>query len=136
MKKVAFALFCFLIACSRSTQSDLQPALETINSGSLLNEIKTLSADDFEGRAPGTSGEEKTIAYLQRQFQQIGLAPGNPNGTFLQNVPLAGVTSKTEAQFTVKGKRLPSANLKDYVAVSRRYTPKIDVKNSEIVFVG
>ena len=136
MKKAAFALFCFLIACSRSSQSDLQPALETINSDSLLNEIKTLSSDAFEGRAPGTPGEEKTIAYLQQQFQHIGLAPGNPNGTYLQNVPLAGVTSKTDAQFTVKGKRLQAANLKDYVAVSRRYTPKIDVKNSDIVFVG
>ena len=136
MKKAAVALFCFLAACSRSPQSDLQPALDTINSGSLLNEIKTLSSDDFEGRAPGTPGEEKTIAYLQQQFQQMGLAPGNPNGTYLQNVPLAGVTSKTDAKFTVKGKRLPTANLKDYVAVSRRYTPKVDVKNSTIVFVG
>jgi len=136
MKKAAFALFCFLISCSCSSQSDLQPALETINGESLLNEIKTLSSDAFEGRAPGTPGEEKTIAYLQQQFQQIGLAPGNPNGTYLQNVPLAGVTSKTDAQFTVKGKRLPATNLKDYVAVSRRYTPKIDVKNSDIVFVG
>ena len=136
MKKAAFALFCFLISCSCSSQSDLQPALETINGESLLNEIKTLSSDAFEGRAPGTPGEEKTIAYLQQEFQQIGLAPGNPNGTYLQNVPLAGVTSKTDAQFTVKGKRLPAANLKDYVAVSRRYTPKIDVKNSDIVFVG
>jgi len=136
MKKAAFALFCFLISCSCSSQSDLQPALETINGESLLNEIKTLSSDAFEGRAPGTPGEEKTIAYLQQEFQQIGLAPGNPNGTYLQNVPLAGVTSKTDAQFTVKGKRLPATNLKDYVAVSRRYTPKIDVKNSDIVFVG
>src|SRR5689334_25384644 len=106
MKKAAFALVCLLAACSRSTQSDLQPALDTINSASLLNEIKTLSSDDFEGRAPGTPGEEKTIAYLEQQFQQIGLAPGNPNGTYLQSVPLAGVTSKTDAQFTVKDKRL------------------------------
>ncbi len=136
MKKAAVALFCFLAACSRSPQSGLQPALDTINSASLLNEIKTLSSDAFEGRAPGTPGEDKTIAYLQQQFKQIGLAPGNPNGTYLQNVPLAGETSKTDAQFTVKGKRLPAANLKDYVAVSRRYTPKVDVKNSDIVFVG
>jgi Zn-dependent M28 family amino/carboxypeptidase len=136
MKKAAVALSCFLAACSRTPQSTLQPALDTINSGSLLNEIKTLSSDNFEGRAPGTPGEDKTIAYLEQQFQQIGLAPGNPNGTYLQNVPLAGVTSKADAQFTVKGKRLPATNLKDYVAISRRYTPKVDVKNSDIVFVG
>lgn len=137
MKKAApLALILLLAACSHSSQTNLEPALNSINSESLLNEIKTLSSDAFEGRAPGTPGEEKTIDYLQQQFQQIGLKPGNPNGTYLQNVPLAGVTSKSDAQFTVKGKRLPAENKKDYVALSRRYTPRVDVRNSDVVFVG
>jgi Zn-dependent M28 family amino/carboxypeptidase len=136
MKKATLALLGILAACSHSSPSDLQPALDSINSASLLSEIKTLSSDAFEGRAPGTPGEDKTITWLQQQFRQIGLAPGNPNGTYLQNVPLAGVTSKTDAQVTVRGKRLELENKKDYVALSRRYTPKVDVKNSDIVFVG
>ncbi len=49
---------------------------------------KTLSSDAFEGRAPGSAGEEKTLAYLQQQFEKAGLKPGN-KGRWLQDVPLA-----------------------------------------------
>lgn len=136
MKKASVALACVLAACSRSSQPDIRPALETINAGSLLAEIKTLSSDDFEGRGPGTPGEDKTIAYLQQEFQQMGLKPGNPDGTYLQKVPLAGIVSKAEAQFTVKGKPMPVEVNRNFVADSHRYTPRVDVKNSDIVFVG
>src|SRR5687768_13848370 len=49
---------------------------------------KTLASDEFEGRAPGTAGDAKTVAYLSEQFRQLGLEPAGDNGTFLQRVPL------------------------------------------------
>jgi Zn-dependent M28 family amino/carboxypeptidase len=132
---IAFLVSPFLMmSCSRG--SKLQPALDSINADSLLSEIKTLSSDEFEGRKPGSAGEQKTIAYMQQQFQQIGLKPGNPDGTYLQNVPLAGITSKAEPSLSVKGKKLDLVNKKDYVAFSEHYVPKVEVKNSDIVFVG
>ncbi len=66
----------------------------------------------------------------------MGLKPGNPNGTYLQNVPLAGIVSKPSLDFEVRGKKLPLENLKDYVAVSQRYEPEVNIKDSGIVFVG
>src|SRR6202012_2399026 len=98
----------------------------------LLSEIKTLSSDDFEGRKPGSEGEKKTVAYIQQQFQQMGLKPGNPDGTYLQKVPLAGIPSKPSPDISVKGRKLELASGKDYVAVSRRFLPEIDVKNSPV----
>lgn len=140
MKKSALAFplvfVIFLSACSQNRQSDTQPALDTINADSLLSEIKTLSSDGFEGRKPGSAGELKTIAYMQQQFQQMGLKPGNPNGTYLQNVPLAGITSKPQADVTVKGRKLPLIDRKDYIALSEHYVPEVNVKGSDIVFVG
>jgi Zn-dependent M28 family amino/carboxypeptidase len=135
-KTISLLLLVLLAACSQNSQPSLQPALDAITSQSLLDEIKTLSSDEFEGRKPGSPGEEKTVAYMQREFQQIGLKPGNPNGTFLQDVPLAGITSKPEADLTVKGKKLGLEYRKNYIAVSSRYVPETDVKNSAIVFVG
>jgi Zn-dependent M28 family amino/carboxypeptidase len=135
-KTISLLLLVLLAACSQNSQPSLQPALDAITSQSLLDEIKTLSSDEFEGRKPGSPGEEKTVAYLQREFQQIGLKPGNPNGTFLQDVPLAGITSKPEADLTVKGKKLGLEYRKNYIGVSSRYVPETDVKNSAIVFVG
>lgn len=121
-----------LAACS----SGLQPALDSINADSLLSEIKVLSSDEYEGRKPASPGEAKTIDYMQKQFQQMGLKPGNPNGTYLQNVPLAGIVSKPTVEIAVKGKKLALENLKDYIAISQHYAPEVTVKNSGIVFVG
>jgi len=135
-KTISLVLLVLLAACSQNSQPNLQPALDAIASQSLLDEIKTLSSDEFEGRKPGSPGEEKTVAYMQREFQRIGLKPGNPNGTFLQDVPLAGITSKPQADLTVKGKKLGLEYRKNYIAVSSRYVPETDVKNSPIVFVG
>jgi Zn-dependent M28 family amino/carboxypeptidase len=136
MKKISLASLLFLASCAQNPQANLQPALDAIKPDSLLAEIKTLSSDDFEGRKPGSPGEVKTIAYMQQQFQQMGLKPGNPDGTYLQNVPLAGITSKTHPEIAIKGKKLSLVDKKDYIALSSRYVPQVDVKNSDIVFVG
>jgi Zn-dependent M28 family amino/carboxypeptidase len=137
MKKISLASLLFLASCAQTPQkANLQPALDAIKPDSLLAEIKTLSSDDFEGRKPGSPGEVKTIAYMQQQFQQMGLKPGNPDGTYLQNVPLAGITSKSHPEIAVKGKKLSLVDKKDYIALSSRYVPQVDVKNSDIVFVG
>jgi Zn-dependent M28 family amino/carboxypeptidase len=131
MKTVSVALLILLASCSRP-----QPEFDSINADSLLNEIKVLSSDEYEGRKPGSAGEVKTIAYMQQQFQQMGLKPGNPDGAWIQKVPLAGITSKPEADLVVKGKKLALHNDVDYIAVSQRYQPEVTVKDSGIVFVG
>ena len=130
------ALALGMLSCSQPAPVSLDSAESAISADSLLGEIKTLASDDFEGRKPGSPGEEKTIAYMQQQFQQMGLKPGNPNGTYLQNVPLAGVTSKSKVDITAKGRKLPLVDKKDYIALSNRYTPEVDVKDAPIVFVG
>jgi Zn-dependent M28 family amino/carboxypeptidase len=136
MKKPILAFLIVLSSCSKNQQIDLQPALNSINSDSLLSEIRTLSSDDFEGRKPGSAGEQKTISYMQQQFQQMGLKPGNPDGTYLQNVPLAGITSKSRVDISVKGRKLPLIGKKDYIALSSRYATEVNVNDSGIVFVG
>ena len=139
MKRIFASLLLFLGACSQNQstpQANLQSALDTITADSLLGEIRTISSDDFEGRKPASAGEQKTIAYLQQQFRQMGLKPGNPDGTYLQNVPLAGILSKPTVDIEVKGKKLALAHKKDFIAISARYVPETDVKNSDVVFVG
>lgn len=51
-------------------------------------DIATLASDGFEGHAPGTRGEDSSVAFLQREFMRIGLKPGNHDGTYIQRVPL------------------------------------------------
>jgi len=115
----------------------LKPALDVITPDALLAHIKILASDEFEGRAPGSKGEELSTKYIADQFRAIGLKPGNPDGTYIQEVPLAGIKSDPRMQFVVNGK--PPMDLKfadDFVASSARLQNEIKIDNSDIVFVG
>ncbi|HZT61271.1 MAG TPA: M28 family metallopeptidase [Pyrinomonadaceae bacterium] len=116
--------------------AELKPALDSITADDILKHIKTLSSDEFEGRGPGTKGEELSVAYITDQFKKFGLKPGNPDGTYVQKVPLMGFTSQPQFSVSVGGKQLSYNFPDDYVAVSRHFDPQVDVSDSDIVFVG
>jgi Zn-dependent M28 family amino/carboxypeptidase len=139
----ALSLFVVLFTClvgSSFAMDDatLPPkaALDAITTDDMMKHIKVLSSDEFEGRAPGSRGEDLSIKYIADQFKALGLKPGNPDGTYLQEVPLAGITTQPTAHFTIKGQPMELKFPDDYVASSARLQEKISVDNSEIVFVG
>ncbi|HET7697344.1 MAG TPA: M28 family metallopeptidase [Vicinamibacterales bacterium] len=113
-------------------------SLPRIDPAAVLETTTRLSADKFQGRAPGTVGEELTVAYLQMRFQQLGLAPGNPDGTYIQKVPLVGITgSETKPLTLVKGAKTTTLRWKDdVVAWSRHVAPAASVADSDVIFVG
>ncbi len=117
----------------------LLPAAElpsNISAASLLGRTKVLASDEFEGRGPGTPGEEKTVAYLIAEFKKLGLEPGNPDGTYIQNAPLVGLTSKPALAFTTAGGPLPMEPLNDFVGFSSRATSHVESRDADVVFVG
>jgi Zn-dependent M28 family amino/carboxypeptidase len=116
--------------------AELKPAFDAISANDIMQHTRTLSADEYEGRGPGTKGEELTVKYLTEQFQRLGLKPGNPDGTYVQKVPLVGFTAQSSASFTAGGKTISLNFPNDYVAVSRRFVPESKVENSDLVFVG
>src|SRR5438477_3922531 len=114
----------------------LQPELEAITPDGLLAHIKVLASDEFEGRAPGTKGEELSVKYISDQFKAIGLKPGNPDGSYTQEVPLAGIKSDPKMSFTIGDKTTELKYPDDYVASSARIQPEIKTDKSDVVFVG
>jgi len=142
---LSLALACTTAPTNLNTNSDaatsvvpaeLKPAFDSITANDIMQHTKVISADEYEGRGPGTKGEELTVKYLTEQYQRLGLKPGNPDGTFVQKVPLVGFTGAPTASFTVGGKQLNLTFPQDYVAVSRRFVPESKVENSDMVFVG
>ena len=119
-------------------QSVLPPnaAADAITAADLLKHIKVLASDEFEGRAPGSKGEELSVKYISEQFKALGLKPGNPNGSYTQEVPLAGITTVPTASFTVGGKTTTLKFPDDYVASSARLQPEVKAENTDVVFVG
>jgi Zn-dependent M28 family amino/carboxypeptidase len=104
----------------------------------ILEHIKALSADDMEGRAPGTAGEDKAVAYIESQFKAIGLQPGNPDGSYVQKVPLVGITGTDRQRLTfTKGSQRVEVKWKDdVVAWSKHMTPLVSVEDSDVIFAG
>jgi Zn-dependent M28 family amino/carboxypeptidase len=128
------ALAALALACSSGP--NLQPAMESITAGELLQHTKVLASDLFEGRSPGTRGEDRTVEYLVGHFRAMGLRPGNPDGTYVQNVPLTGITSKVQATLAAGGRKLALEPRTEFVALSRRFAPEVKVADSQLVFVG
>jgi Zn-dependent M28 family amino/carboxypeptidase len=116
--------------------NEFKAAGESINSDDLMRHTKVLASDEYEGRGPGTKGEELSVKYLTDQFKAIGLQPGNPDGSYSQKVPLVGFTAQPTASFTAGGKKTDLKFPTDYVAVTRRFVPEVKVENSDMVFVG
>ena len=111
--------------------------LPTVDSNRLLAHTKMLSSDEFEGRGPGTKGEELTVSYLVDQFKKLGLKPGNSDGTYVQKVPLVGITPTPTPLVLQKGSRTLTLKWKgDVVAWTKHVAESASLDRSELVFVG
>ena len=116
-----------------------QPTWNQINPSRFLENIRVLSSDEYEGRAPATKGETLATAYIEDQFKKVGLKPGNPDGTYFQSVPMVGIKADPSAQliFTDEagGKREALTYGDDFVAWTKHVEPAISVE-ADVVFVG
>jgi len=104
----------------------------------ILEHVRVLSSDEYEGRAPGTKGETLSVKYLEDQFKKLGLKPGNPDGTYVQKVPLVGIVGKEARPFTVaKGTQKHSFKWSDdVVAWTKRVGDGAAIDGSDVVFAG
>ena len=117
---------------------DAFKALETINPEHIRWHVRYLSHDLLEGRGTGQRGGDLAAEYIATQFAEYGLKPAGDHGTYMQKVPLVGITTLPETQFAIIPKRGETMNLKpldEYVAYDQTQQPQSDV-DAEIVFVG
>ena len=121
-----------------ATSTTPSPQAPKIDQAAITEHIKVLASDEYEGRAPGTKGEDLTVNYLIEQSKKIGLQPGNPDGTFIQKVPLVGITGAEAQPFTVaKGAQQRTFRWSDdVVAFTKRVSDTATISNSEMIFVG
>ena len=132
----AAVLLTLAVACSPAPPETLAE-MPDIDTNRVLADITHMSSDEFQGRAPGGEGERLTIEFLTQQFKAAGLEPGNPDGTYVQNVPLVGLQPTVTAPFTIKqGSRSRQLSPDDVVAFSPRVTDQVSLADSEMVFVG
>ena len=96
-------------------------------------DVKVLASPAFEGRAPGTPGEDKTVAWLIAQLKAAGIAPGGPGGAWTQEVPLirtqlgTGTIGAGAARWT-QGREVYVSTVRD--------APRVRLDALPMVFVG
>ncbi len=127
LKKIPYLLI-LLIIVGCSPQSDFEK---------YKNHVKTLASDEFEGRAPGTPGGEKTKSYISDHFKSLGLK--SFGDSYLMPVTLTAITldeSKSSFNLEVDGKAMNIAYKSDVVYGTTRQLDNVTVENSDLIFVG
>jgi Zn-dependent M28 family amino/carboxypeptidase len=113
-------------------------AMQTISPEHIRWHVRFLSHDLLEGRGTGQRGGDIAAEYIATQFAEYGLKPAGDNGSYLQKVPLVGITTLPETQFSLLPKQGAAMHLKpldEYVAYDQTQQPQSDV-DAEIVYVG
>ena len=125
----ALALLSLLAVAAAPAQVDTQRMSEI---------TRVLASDEFQGRAPGTAGEEKTIPYLIEQFRAAGLEPAGENGGWTQTVPMirTQLEAPVAASVTQGGQMLPLKFPDDVYLGTVRATERARIANAPMVFVG
>ena len=149
MRRAALALGCsfaaLLAACSPTPDAQSaaaapqgiavgEPTPSLIDVMQLKRDTEILSSDEYEGREPGTPGEDKTVRYLSERMAAAGLKPG-ANGGWFQDVPLVTITADGKAADLKVGGTTYKYN-DDVVLWTKRQVPSVSLSNSDLVFVG
>jgi Zn-dependent M28 family amino/carboxypeptidase len=136
VRNVFFVLTSLLAWRAVSADSILPPG--PIDAQRMSDIVRTLASDDFQGRAPGTAGEAKTLAYLTAQFRDLGLEPAGEKGGWTQAVPLlrTQVGTPKVLSFSLAGKRSELKQGAEIYVSTLRNTNRVVIENAPLVFVG
>ena len=127
-----------VISCSPESSEEVETGSDIAGIEATLHKhIAVLASDEFEGRAPATPGEEKTINYLQSEFEALGIGPGNGDSYF-QSVSVTEITTASDAVLTFSGSNY-STELEyatEMIVGSQQQISTTSIVDSELVFVG
>lgn len=131
------AIALLAAACNETKAPSATATAAAFNRDSMMQNIKILASDSFEGRKPFSPGETKTVAFLEHAFKQLGLEPGN-GSSYVQDVPMVEITPYADAVMKVQSPK-GSFDLKkteDFVVSTERTDSVISFDNDELVFAG
>jgi Zn-dependent M28 family amino/carboxypeptidase len=134
LRRAGACVIGLLAAC---TATRVPPPSTDIDEAGFRYGVRVLASDEFEGRKPGTAGEQKTVTFLVDQFKRLGLKPGNGD-SYLQTVPLVESVIGDDATLAISGRggRTALPYGKDMVIWTRRVVAEAALKQSDLVFVG
>lgn len=125
-----------LVAAQTPTLPALEKAAAAMTGAAMMRTITELASDGYGGRLPGTPGEEKSVAWIVAEAKAIGLAPGAPNGSWTQDVPLIGTRSTGTLSLSARGTTVAAQTGTDVILWSNLGDARVEVRDSPLAFVG
>lgn len=135
LRSLSLLLLALPLACSTSRTVppiDAKAVAERVTRETIERHTRVLASDEFEGRFPGTRGEELAVAYIEREFRRLGLEPAAGDGTYMQWFELQAQRTKGSAVLGSGDSLSPS----EAVFAATRVQPRTALQNSELVFAG
>src|SRR5690348_2757382 len=134
-----FSIVAGIAAPIAAAQMSVEAAASKITGESIAEHVEVLASDEFEGRAPGTRGEQLTLDYIERQFRKAGLRPAYPTG-FRQAVPLVEAQLVGTPELSLAAAPGESGvsfkNKDEFVAQLGSPVRHVDIRNAKVVFAG
>ncbi|MGH8179042.1 MAG: M28 family metallopeptidase [Steroidobacter sp.] len=126
--------FAMLLTCHLASAA----SAGSIDPKRLSDIVRTLASDGFEGRAPGSAGETKTIAYLTKSFRDLGLEPGGEHGGWTQLVPIVRtqIGAPRALNVSIAGKARLLTQSRDIYVSTIRKVDRVAIENAPMIFVG
>lgn len=126
-----------LLSASCATRPPSANGDGPISTRALARHIEVLASDAFEGRAPGTAGEEKTVGYIVAQLRGAGIQPGN-GGSWFHEVPLVETAPSTSAILRIEGAKGGAAFEwgEEALILNPAARPDARLEGAELVFAG
>lgn len=125
-------------ASDSSLPAPARAAMNSIDPERIRAHVRFLADDLLEGRGTGQRGGDIAAKYIATEFALYGLKPAGDNGTYMQKVPMVGVTTEPQSTFSIVPNSGAPMDLKfgnDYVASNETHQPSTDV-DADIVYVG
>ena len=132
------SLSCVLACLLPLSAAAAAPDAGGASGEALMRHVQVLASDGFEGRAPATAGEDKTIAYLVEALREAGVQPGGEDGGWTQAVPLlrARVEGPVQATLRIDGQTRVLSNGDDLTLQTLSPVDRVEVRDAPLVFVG
>ena len=121
------------------------PATALISEDALRGHIRFLADDLLEGRGPGSRGDELTRLYIATQLQSLGYTPAAADGSWVQPVPMIGVTTQPPGSVSIQTRRggddgdrgdVVWQTVEDAMWTIGRPVESVSLDDAAMVFVG
>jgi Zn-dependent M28 family amino/carboxypeptidase len=135
--RLGLAALCLVVCSSCAPARRAPPPSAEVQEEGFRDAVRVLASDEFEGRRPGTSAQDKTVEFIVARFRKLGLKPA-VGDSYLQPVPMVELVPGADAllRMSAGSSSRSLAYAAEMVIWSPRVLPEVSLARSGVLFLG